>query len=82
MWSSTESFTVGSMEQMCSCGLRTEKLQRLLEISSAVNSCLPVTVKLTVSASSSLTSLLKRTCLRLRMMSTTLSMTPGIVSNS
>ena len=53
-----------------------------LEMSSAVNSCLPLIVMFAVSVSTVSTMRRKRTCFRFRMISCMPSITPGMVWNS
>ena len=76
------SVTDGSSEQMCCSGFNTLKEDNPLEISSAVNSFLPLITMFATSESTVSTILLNLTCLRLRMMSCIPSITPGIVANS
>ena len=82
MVSVISSLTDGSSEQMCNSGFNTMKEDNPLEISSAVNSCLPLMTMFAVSVSTVSTMRRKRTCLRFRMMSCIPSMTPGMVWNS
>ncbi len=76
------SFTEGSSEQMCSSGFNTLKEDNPSEMSSAVNSDLPLIVMFATALSSVSTMRRKRTCFRLRIMSCIPSITPGMVWNS
>ena len=76
------SLTEGSSVQICNSGLSTLKEDNPLEISSAVNSDLPLIVIFATSESTVSTILFSLTCLMLRMMSCIPSITPGIVANS
>ena len=71
-----------SIRQITNSGFKTSKFDITSLKSPARNSSRPLTLIVNTSPSASSTRRLRRTCLRLRMIFVTSSITPGIVANS